>query len=991
MPQEESLNAPLSADRMGVRAWMGSFFKPRRISERPSTVRVKFNLHTFSWFGLCCTMGYAGSVQSNGAAFLLAFMTGVLGLMSYVYARANLRGLEVRVGEQPLFHRGQGELLPVELRAASGHIPCGVEVLLVGAAKAVFVDQVFAGQTVRLQLRLPPAGQPVRLLLRSAYPLGLLQAQRVVNVEMARHALPPAGGNLPLPTCRTAVAGRDGGSRASSPPGREGDDFAGVREWQPGDSPKHVDWRAVARGRPMMVKTWSHGAADAVLMDWAAIPLPEGERVGQMVRWIQMSEQQGLSYGLRLPDQEIPIGQGEAHARRCLTALAELHAGGLASAETGKTLWVPPSHEHYAGVPRGPLALLGAVLFLTVLPLHNVVAAPVLIFIFLCLAYRSLMKGPVKQRWLPLTMTGVGVIGIFFSQGDLLNMEAGMALLIVLAGGKMLESRSPHDFQVIAMIGWFLCLCGLLSDQSVSRAVLMFASYAVIAGCMVRFRRGVAGVKFPALMTGKLLLQALPLVLLLFVFFPRMNMDPFRMGARRTTMTGVPSSLEPGRVLEVAKNNQRAFRVEFPDGEIPRNDQRYWRCVVLWNCQGLSWSRGLRTTYAPGLRERQEGDIRQVITLEPHGQVWLPALDFPLRGSDGKSVYPLFAERVLNASDAVRKLRRFEAISRPLMTWEPMTEAEREAALQLPADLGENLRKLSAQWRAQSATDRDVVEAGLTHLRTQGYSYTLEPGTYLGRAALEDFFLRRRQGFCEHFSAAFATMMRAAGVPSRVIMGYQGGEVPYTSTHLVVRQSDAHSWTEVWLEGAGWTRVDPTAALAPGRVNLGLENFMLGGEEELERQRNTWWWRTQERLQLVMDQVNDQWYNWVVSFDEETQFGWWSRLGMQFLGLQGAAKLAYLFLISVFFVLLILGILSLWLRRTARDRDPWRRAWVRLCLRLESRGLPVRRPNEGPLAYGRRISAARPGIEELAGQYAAARYGAAPVSLKAFKKAVREL
>ncbi|MEN3941482.1 transglutaminaseTgpA domain-containing protein [Prosthecobacter sp. SYSU 5D2] len=967
-----------------------SFFRPKRVSELPSTTRVKWNLHTFSWFGLCCTMGYAGSVQSNGAAYLLAFMTGALGVMSYVYARANLRGLEVRVGEQPLFHTGQGELLPVELRAASGHTPCGIEVLLAGASKAAFVDQVPAGQTVRLQLRLPPAGQPVRLMLRSAYPLGLLQAQRVVNVEMTRHAVPPAAGNLPLPSSTVEAAGVDGRSRTSSPPGREGDDFAGVREWHPGDSPKHVDWRAVARGRPMMVKMWSRGASEAVMMDWAAIPLPEGERVGQLVRWIQMSEQQGLSYGIRLPGQEILAGQGEAHARRCLAALAEVHAGGLAGTETGKPVRIAPSHEHRAGVPRGPLVLLSAVLFLTVLPLHEVVAAPVLIFLFLCLAYRSLMKGPVKQRWLPLTMTAVGVVGVYLSQGDLLAMEAGMALLIVLAGGKLLESRSPHDFQVIAMIGWFLCLCGLLADQSILSAVMMFSAYVLIAGCMVRFRRGVPGAKTPAWLTGRLILQALPLVLLLFILFPRMNLDPFRMGARRTAMTGVPSSLDPGNVLEVAKSNEKAFRVEFPDGEIPRNDQRYWRCVVLWNCQGLSWSRGLRTTYAPGLRERQEGDIRQIITLEPHGQIWLPALDFPLRGSDGKSVYPLFAERVLNAHDTVRKLRRFDAVSRPQMDWEPITYAQREAALQLPGGLGEDLQKLAAQWRATSPTDRDVVEAGLTHLRTQGYSYTLEPGTYLGRRALEEFFLRRRQGFCEHFAAAFATMMRAAGVPSRVVMGYQGGEVPYMGTHLIVRQSDAHSWTEVWLEGSGWTRVDPTAALAPGRVNRGLQSFMLGGDEELERQRNSWWWQARERAQVVMDQVNDQWYNWVVSFDEETQFGWWSRLGVIFLGGDGAKNI-YLFLVSFFLVVLGLGLLNAWLRRPARDGDPWRRAWVRLCQRLESLGLPVRRPNEGPLAYGRRISAVRPGIEELAAQYAAARYGTAAVSLKTFNKAVRML
>lgn len=971
--------------------WLGRVFSWRPWARNSATrvraagTRIRLNLHTVAWFGLCCVMGYAGAVQSNGAAYLLAFLTGALGVMSYVYARANLRGLEVRVGASPVHQTGLGDVLPVELRAASGMTPCGIEVLIIGAAKSTFVDQIPSGQSVRLQLRLPAGNAPVKLLLRSAFPLGLLRAQRVVNVELTRHAVPPASGNLPLPPSHSQMTGAEGRSGARSLPSREGDDFAGLREWQPGDSPKHIDWRAVARGRPLLVKSWARGVSETVPMDWENLSLPSGERAGQIVRWIQMCEQQGLSYSLKLPGQEIASGQGESHARRCLAALAELHAGGMTATETTKPVKVPASHEHRAGVPRGPLALLSIVLFLTALPLQDLVALPVLVLLFLSLSYRSLIAQPVRYRWLPLSVIVLGLAGVYASQGDLMTMEAGIAVLIVLTGGKMLESRTPHDFQVIAIIGWFLCLCGLLADQSITRSVLMFVSYMMITGCMVRFRRGVPGVWAPARLTGRLILQAMPLVLLLFVAFPRVSLDYLvRLGSGRTAVTGVPSSLDPGKVLQVARSTETAFRVEFPDGNMPVNNQRYWRCVVLWDCQGLSWTRGLPMSYAPAAGRPQPGDIRQTITLEPHGQYWLPGLDCPLRGSDGRSTYQLSSERLLQSHDTVRKMRQFEVLSRPQMVWEPLPEYQRKAALQVPSSLSASLQKLAQKWRSGAANDMEVVQTGLEYLRTQGFEYTLEPGAYLGAGALEEFFLNRRVGFCEHFSASFATLMRAAGVPSRVVMGYLGGEMSMTGTHMIVRQSDAHSWAEVWLDGSGWTRVDPTAALAPGRLDLGLQNF-LGGEEALERQRNSFLWRSMEQVRLLWEHVNYQWYKMVINFDGESQFGWLSWLGLSGL------KQMYLFIICVFLVILVAGLLAAWLRRPARDLDPWQQTWRLFCRHLESLGLPARRANEGPLAYAERLRAKKPEVVELAQQYATARYGAAGNSVKAFEKAWRTL
>jgi hypothetical protein len=213
----------------------------------------------------------------------------------------------------------------------------------------------------------------------------------------------------------------------------------------------------------------------------------------------------------------------------------------------------------------------------------------------------------------------------------------------------------------------------------------------------------------------------------------------------------------------------------------------------------------------------------------------------------------------------VRSARRFEVVSRPKLEPEPLPVSRRQAALQLPARLPDSLRSLVEGWRREAAGPEEIVQAALRYFATEGFQYTLEPGTYLGPTALEDFLLRRRTGFCEHFSAAFATLMRLAGVPSRIVMGYLGGEYSERGGYMIVRQSDAHAWTEVWLEGSGWTRVDPTVSAAPARGDLDLESYLLGDVEALERFRSSYWGRGLQQFRLFWDHLNFQWYNTVAA------------------------------------------------------------------------------------------------------------------------------
>lgn len=974
-----------------------------------NSVRVRWNLHTISLIGIVLSMGYAGAVQNNGAAYVLCFVTLVLAAMSWLRARENLRGVEVSMGKMAGGKAGEVMRLPLEIRAATGQGAWGVEVISSGGAgKWTFIEQVQAGESthVAVPVKVAEAGvqETVQVILRSSYPLGFFSAERVVEIAASRRIHPKAEGSLPLPAADVGIAGESLSFHPSGGrPGREGDDFAGLREWQPGDSLKHVDWRAVARGRPMLVKQWSSGAKSVLTLDWDKIDLPEDKRAGQMARWIEEAELSGTPYAMRLPGMEIDAGLGPAHVQRCLDALAE--ASSKTRDAVTKSPRLPLGHERSSPLPPWPLLVLCSILLVTSLLLLDIVPVVAVVLLVACVVWRLgfAEKGWKKKvsmavtrpatSFVSLAVLITGVAAVQISTGKLMSMEGGIAVLLVLLGGKLLESRSPHDFQVLSMVGWFLCLCSLLSDQSLSRSIWTMAIFASIGVCMVRFRRGADGWLPPARLMGTMLAQALPVAALLFFIFPRGSMTFLEtMGTERSRVTGISSSMEPGQISKLATSDAVAFRVEFPDAEPPAHELRYWRCLVLWQCDdGLAWQRGLPMEAMPRLRLPRSGDLRQIVSLEPHGQKWLPGIDVPLQAVDESRRALPDADDTLTTTQNVDSLRRFEVFSRVTQEAGTLSDSQRRAALRVPQGISSRLRELAQQIRGSGFTNAQIAQRAVAHLQRQNFQYTLEPGVYEGPQALDEFLFERRVGFCEHFSGAFATLMRAAGVPSRIVIGYMGGEWSQRGGYMIVRQADAHAWTELWLEGQGWTRVDPTAALVPARMTLDLRTLLAGGEEELERQRGSFLWRSFTNLRLWWDSVEYDWYNSVISFDEESQIAWMNWLGL------GQLRGHWLFFASGGVLLLALLGLMIWLRRPAPVRDPWQRVWLQLCARLEKLGAPARLPSEGPLRYAERVALAKPtlsaGIRTLAREYAEVRYGSEGASRdwQKFQRTVKSL
>jgi uncharacterized protein (DUF58 family) len=951
-------------------------------------VRVRWNRHTLALLAIVAGMWYAAEAQSNGAAHLIALLTAMMALLSWLHARANLRGLNVRLlGAKPAA-QDAARGIPVELRATGALPVCGLEVFVMGATTPVFVERVPTGEAVLVELPPPTrhAGGTLQLVVRSVYPLGLFSAECVVETTWVRRVFPKPAGDLPLPAQEDSQRGD--AAAGSSPHGHAGggDDFAGLREWRAGDSPRHIDWRAVARGGPLMVKSWSSGVQGVVVLDWNALALDESARAAQMARWMEICESEGRPYELRLPGCIIRASHGPAHLRRCLDALSVQSSTDVGSApsnelQAGKADSVL-SLEQSTFLPKRPLLFLSVALLLGILPLRGFIASSGLVVCALCLIWRGVLQMAVPHLFIRVGVIIAGATAVYFDYGELGGMEPGIAMLLVLAGVKMLESRTPREFQVLALIGWFLAFCTVLLENHLSRSVWTVVVVLCITACMVRFRRSIPGVREPLRVTAILFAQALPLAVLLFFVFPRGLLDlGSAFGRSRLGETGLDNVLDAGNIAKVAKSSAVAFRVRFPGGTQPANDVRYWRCLTLWNCEGLRWTRGGRLSYPPQVRRpKSDGDIRQIIDLEAHGKRWLPALDQPLMARlRGESLSPEFDQSLVSPF-AVQNSERFEVVSNfELPPVRDLPESHRQAALQLPPVISPKLKQLTDYWKSVTQNDEQVVQIALNYISTQGFSYTLEPGEYPGQGAqsLEDFFLRRRVGFCEHFSASFATLMRMAGVPSRIVIGYLGGEYSYhNGGYLIVKQSDVHAWTEVWLKQYGWYRVDPTAALAPDRVNVDLGAFLAGGAEEAERQRRTLWGRASLRVRLWWDSVNYDWQNQVIDYNQESQRSLLERVGLR-------QSQVVLLIPSAALVLVGALLVTWWLRRPARHADPWRRTWQRLCQQLAKAGVPPCLPSEGPLAFAERVAIHRPDlaaqIGRLAEMYVSGRYGGADV------------
>jgi transglutaminase-like putative cysteine protease len=654
-------------------------------------------------------------------------------------------------------------------------------------------------------------------------------------------------------------------------------------------------------------------------------------------------------------------------------------------------------------IPRRPLLWLAAALVFTLPPMFGSLVSWVPSVFLLALAMKFWMEPRgYRLRFATLTimLAVAALLAIFASYGSLKGLEPGISLLVILVSLKILEAHTAREFQVTVLMGWVLCLCGFLLSQDFVVALSILTAFALLLVALIQFYRGSSPGAFwaPLGTTFKMLVQAAPLVVLFFVLFPRINTGlRFDLRASRLAGSGFSDRLSPGSIAALANSSNIAFRAEFPGSTATPPGSMYWRGEVMWHCEGLEW----RAPYVPvsissrdrGTRQLPRGNtIRQRITLAPHGARWMFALDRPFEIPPGAI---LARGDYLSSIQTVRKARRYEVASSLRAPGKELTPGERREALEVPPSISPAVRELAQSWATQNPTPRAIVNSALQFFQVQGFRYSLSPGEY-GKNDLEQFLFHRRVGFCEHYAASFATLMRLAGIPARVVVGYLGGEYNDLGHFVLVRQADTHAWCEVWLAESGWTRVDPTTAVAPGRASLDLNSFLESRISSGQMGPRRSGFLTQlarsalfTDARLVLETLSYEWDTRLLAFDADVQEVLLDSMGL-------ANRGPFVLIMEILIVAIALLVIYFgWMQLRTRSRaDRVKALYERFCRKAARLG--VRRdPWEGPSDFSRRATLLLPDeserIREISNTYIALRYAPKPASivLEKFTKEVR--
>jgi transglutaminase-like putative cysteine protease len=617
--------------------------------------------------------------------------------------------------------------------------------------------------------------------------------------------------------------------------------------------------------------------------------------------------------------------------------------------------------------------------------------APVVVFFAAAAALRLLLllrPDRLPGRWTMLLLFVSGVATVQLSYGLAPSKDAGIALLTVMLGLKLLEVRTRRDVYVTVILGWFVLVTQFLYDQGLALAAFLMLPFLIFTFLLARLHY--AGPVSPGVTAGvtlRLTLYAMPIAAVLFVLFPRLGGPLWGFAVDQgTAATGLSDTMSPGTFARVVQSTETAFRVRF-DGEPPAPTDRYWRGPVLWHTDGRTWSAEELPDERPGPLEALVEPVAYEVTLEPHRRRWLFGLDLPVSAPQGARLRPdhqLLADRDVVSRQTYRlaSVTRFRAGA--------LTAAERRLALQLPEQVSQRTRQQAERWRSAAATPAEVVDRALSLFRDEPFVYTLAPPP-LGDDPTDAFLFETRRGFCEHFSSSFVLLMRLAGVPARVVTGYQGGELNPRGDYLLIRQSDAHAWAEVWLPETGWLRVDPTAHVAPERVESAIDPGRSLAEGRVAFDVDLDWLRGLTRqLVWLVDAANLNWHRWVVGYDRERQD--YLMRNLRLAGLDGYR----LGLVAVGAAgLVVLGVLVLALRAPGA-RDPVVSAYARLCRKLSRAGL-VRESYEGPRDYLERAALSLPqqaeALREIGRLYELLRYGPgrSPGATQRLRRAVSRL
>jgi transglutaminase-like putative cysteine protease len=647
------------------------------------------------------------------------------------------------------------------------------------------------------------------------------------------------------------------------------------------------------------------------------------------------------------------------------------------------------------GIPRISLTWLLVAQLLVIVP-HLGHLPPWIVGLWLgCGAWRIQifrMRAGYPNGWVKAGLMLGTAVGVFLSRGSLVGLDAGVVLLIAAFILKLLEMRSRRDALVLIFLGFFAVVTAYLFDDGILAALFSLLPVTALLAALIGLQQSsLADQPWATLrLAAGLLMQALPLMLLLFILFPRLEPLWSLPLPKDRAVSGLSDSMAPADIAELSRSAALAFRASF-DGATPPRSALYWRALTLDHFDGRRWSqsRAAQLPQAPTW-DKRGAPLRYSIVMQPSSQPWLFALDVAETTlAQTRQMHDFRLQR----QQPVERSLLYQVTSWPQALREPSASGtDLRRALQLPEQGDPRSRAWAAELKRDYPQAERLVQELLGHFNRQPYGYTLRPPR-LGPDSIDDFLFETRNGFCAHYAGAMTFVLRAAGIPARVVAGYQGGEYNPSGNYVQVRQFDAHAWVEYWQAGSGWVSVDPTFQVAPQRIEQGLEaavaeeqSFLEGAPFSPLRYRQFGWLN---QLRLGWDNLNYGWQRWVLGYQGAQQLQllqrWFGRIDGQWLGLSlvGGGGL-------------LVGLLALWLFKPWRREQDVPQRWFNRFERLLARHAVRREAGEGPRAYAERAARALPAqaqaIRRFAAAYEAQRYAghsASPALLRQHLAALR--
>lgn len=554
---------------------------------------------------------------------------------------------------------------------------------------------------------------------------------------------------------------------------------------------------------------------------------------------------------------------------------------------------------------------------------------------------------PAIPRWIIVPFVIAGGIAVFATYWTITGRDAGLALLSVMAAFKLLETQTHRDALIVVFLSYFIVVTHFLFSQSIFIALYMMLTILFLTASLITLNERNITISWSTRfkISGSIIGYAIPLMVILFILVPRVPGPLWGLTQeQRAGVTGLSNHMSPGKISSLIQDNSVAFRVTFKD-EIPAQRELYWRGPVMSRFNGTTWfqtsQKKLGLQKIDGYGKRYDYSI----TMEANGKNWLLPLDLPTQVIANSTITTDFE---LKSIKPINDLIKYDLLSYTHSTF-GLEESFDVLIKHLEFPASTNIKTIAygKQLRERFNDDKLLIAHVLQQFRTQEFFYTLAPPLLLSGNPVDEFLFDTKRGFCEHYASSFALLMRAADIPTRVVTGYQGGELNTDGNYLIVRQSDAHAWTEVWLDDDGWTRIDPTAAVSPERIELSLDQAL--SNEDLS-------FRFQARNSLIgellfsWDNVQHQWNNWVLNYNQAKQSNFLKNLG---LGIKSTADMV-IALVILLSIITLAYVLFSWLKNRPAKPEYYEQIFIKLLKKLNKLGLPIK-GTESPKAYLHRV------------------------------------